>query len=82
VPYLALPANLDQFLNVRAIAALHAGAWLRADSTSPNDIADATMRLLRSESARDGAAAASAVLRGGDAESRVERWIAQLARSG
>lgn len=55
VPVLAIPSNLDQYLNVGPLAGMGAAEVVRADRATPSAIREASMRLLQSESAKTAA---------------------------
>ena len=57
VPVLALPSNLDQFLNSAYLQAAGVGAWLRPERTSADAIESTARSLIDGGRARDRAAA-------------------------
>jgi len=71
VPVLGLAANMDQMLNMQAVARLGAGRWLRAARASPAAVCAAAARLLDDPSTSAAAQRTAARLRAWDAGARL-----------
>jgi UDP:flavonoid glycosyltransferase YjiC (YdhE family) len=77
VPVLGIASNMDQFLNMEAVAAAGAGVVLRADRTSRDGIRATVNRMLVQPDLHAGAANLASVFAAFDAPARFAAFVGQ-----
>ena len=75
VPVLGIASNMDQFLNIRAIAEANAGSVMRADRLHVPELRQLVLQMLSSSACRQGAATLAGAHTTSDAPSRFAEFV-------